>query len=342
MNNYFILLIIPIVIFFLRDLSLKKKILTNSSGDFHQTFTKQKKVPLIGGVIIFIVFSYLHLPNLDLKFYLCLLFILILGLASDLKIFESAFFKLILQFFLILIMVYVSNLKLNLIGINFIDNLNKNILINHLFVTFCIIIITNGSNFIDGMNGLSLGYFILLLAVLIQNELFLNEFDLNFVFLASLFLILLFNLKNLLFLGDNGSYLLGSFFGFILIKIYNQYAISPFFIILLLWYPSFELLFSIIRKFNFNKSPMKPDTNHLHQLIYLFIFKKFFKNSTTSNNITTLIINSYNYIVFLIGAKNFTNSELQIFLIIISIFFYIIIYRNLITWKFSSVFDKNN
>lgn len=342
MNDYFILLIIPIVIFFLRNFTSKKKILTNSSGDFHQTFTKQKKVPLIGGVIIFIVFSYLHLPNLDLKFYLCLLLILILGLASDLKIFESAFFKLILQLFLILIMVSVSNLKLNLIGINFIDNLNKNILINYLFVTFCIIIITNGSNFIDGMNGLSLGYFILLLAVLIQNELFLNEFDLNFVFLASLSLILLFNLRNLLFLGDNGSYLLGSFFGFILIKIYNQYAISPFFIILLLWYPSFELLFSIIRKFNFNKSPMKPDTNHLHQLIYLFIFKKFFKNSTISNNITTLIINSYNYIIFLIGAKNFTNSELQIFLIIISIFFYIIIYRNLITWKFSSVFDKNN
>ena len=54
---------------------------------------------------------------------------------------------------------------------------------------------------------------------------------------------------NQFFLGDSGAYFLSFFIGFILIEIYNaNLKISPYFIILLLWYPCFENLFSIIRK----------------------------------------------------------------------------------------------
>ena len=340
MSDYIILLLIPLIAFVLRNFFLKKKLLINASGDSHQKFTNQKKVPLIGGVLIFISFSYLNFFDLDFKFYFFLLLMFILGLASDLKIFKSAFFKLLIQIFIIFFMVIYTDLQLSKIGINFIDYLNQDIYFNFIFVTFCIIIIINGSNFIDGMNGLSLGYFIIVLVILLQKKLLITEFNLNYIFLGSLILILSLNFKSLLFLGDNGSYLLGIFISYVLIKIYNQNIISPFFIVLLLWYPSFELLFSILRKFNFNKSPMAPDTNHLHQLIYLFILKKVTKNPIISNNLTSIFINFYNLIIFFIGSLNYDNSEIQILLILLSILFYIIIYRNLIISKFKSVISK--
>ena len=74
-----------------------------------------------------------------------------------------------------------------------------------------------------------LGYFTIILLILIQNKLFLSEFNLNYIFIGSLIVILLLNLKNLLFLGDNGSYLLGVFISYVLIETYNQNIISPFY-----------------------------------------------------------------------------------------------------------------
>ena len=68
-------------------------------------------------------------------------------------------------------------------------------------------------------------------------------------YIILLIYLLLFNLLNKLYLGDSGSYLLGVSIGSILIFIYKEISfISPFFIVLLLWYPCFENLFSIIRK----------------------------------------------------------------------------------------------
>ena len=105
-------------------------------------------------------------------------------------------------------------------------------------------------------------------------------FNIDFFFpitflIPSLILLFFLNIYNKLFLGDSGSYLLGFLFSIELINFYlNNLNISPFFIILLLWYPAFENLFSILRKINFNKSPIYPDTNHLHQLIFSFFRKK--------------------------------------------------------------------
>ena len=45
------------------------------------------------------------------------------------------------------------------------------------------------------------------------------------------------------------------------------------FLLYSLWYPCFENLFSIIRKFNFKKSPISPDNKHLHQLLFIFLKK---------------------------------------------------------------------
>ena len=116
-----------------------------------------------------------------------------------------------------------------------------------------------------------------------------------------------------MFLGDSGSYILGFIFSVILIETYNlNNNFSPFFIILLLWYPCFETLFSILRKNIIKKSPMSPDINHFHQLIFLFIKKKFKFNLLYSNIISANIINLYNAIIFIISV-NLSSSTLRIF-----------------------------
>ena len=61
----------------------------------------------------------------------------------------------------------------------------------------------------------------------------------------------------------------------------NNDSISPYFICLLLWYPAFENLFSIIRRFSLKNNIEQADQGHLHQIIYTkfkdidFINKKY-------------------------------------------------------------------
>ena len=116
---------------------------------------------------------------------------------------------------------------------------------------------------------------------------------------------MLLNFANQLFLGDNGAYSLSFIVGCLLIKIYNfDNNISPFFIILLLWYPCFENLFSILRKLILKKNPLNPDNSHLHHHIFLFIKSKFKIKSLWANNISSLIINLFNLIVLYSGSVN--------------------------------------
>ena len=126
--------------------------------------------------------------------------------------------------------------------------------------------------------GLVLGYFSLVILIIFQLDLIysvgFSEEKLIY-FILILFFILILNLLNKLFLGDGGAYSLSFLIGFILIKIYNNnQTISPYFIILLLWYPCFENLFSIIRKI-FKKIPLDPDTDHIHQQLFLLLKKSF-------------------------------------------------------------------
>ena len=114
----------------------------------------------------------------------------------------------------------------------------------------------------------------------------------------------------------------------------NNPNISPYFIIVLLWYPCFEILFSILRKFKFKKSPIKPDTKHLHQLVFFYISKTFKINDNVNNTLSANLINFYNLLIFGIASLNINNSQLQIFILLISIFLYCYIYLKLFLFRY--------
>jgi UDP-N-acetylmuramyl pentapeptide phosphotransferase/UDP-N-acetylglucosamine-1-phosphate transferase len=186
----------------------------------------------------------------------------------------------------------------------------------------------NGCNFIDGLNTLLIGYILIIFLTIyfILPGLNFNK-DLIKNFLFILLVLYFLNLFNLLYLGDSGSYILALFSGYLLINIANTNPfLSPFYVVLLLWYPCFENLFSIIRRTNNLYSSFKPDNKHLHQLIYIFVKNKYFKKKFLANIFSASVINLYNFLLIMISLKFIYKTKFIIFLIIISVIFYLFIY----------------
>ena len=327
----------PLIIFLLNLFFKKKNIIHNFSGNKHQKFVGEKSVPLVGGIYLIIFLSIVFVQNY-LTLYFFLFFIFLIGFSSDTQFISSPTKRLLLQTLLTIFFIYCLELHITETRVTFIDQMLTNFYFSVFFSCFCLIILMNGSNFIDGLNGLVLGYYLIVLLVMYNLDLLiylnLDNMIIHY-FLYLIFVLLVFNFLNYFYLGDSGSYLLSGLVGSILIMIYDQNkTFSPFFVVLLLWYPCFENLFSIIRKFKFKKSPINADSNHLHQLMFYFLKKKFKTRNIISNNFSSITINLYNVIIFLIATLDIFNTQFLIFLIIINIVFYTICYIKLFRFKY--------
>ena len=335
--NYIYIFIIPLIIYSLNAYITHKGFLPSLSGEKHQLFVEKKNIPLSGGIIIVITFLFIDQFNID-SYYIFSFFLFCIGFFSDLKKITSPRNRFFMQVFSIFLFVIFYNFHISSVRIFFIDFLLNYKFFSYFFVIFCLLIIINGTNFIDGLNGLVLGYFISILIIIYNLQLFENLNITQFqilCFIELLFILLLFNFFNKLYLGDSGSYLLGFGFGVLLIALYESNKfISPFFIILLLWYPCFENLFSIIRKYRFNLSPLNSDNKHFHQLLFYFVKKKFRLSALTSNNLCSIFINIFNIITLSIGAIDIFNTQLQILLIFFNVIVYIYIYIRLFDFRF--------
>jgi len=331
--NYFLSLLLVLLILIVNIFLIKKNYLPSLSGDNHQKLTLNNSIPLSGGVYLIIIFFVLFYSQIGILFFF-IFSIFLIGLLSDIKIINSAKLRITLQFIVISSVIILFDLKILSTRIDLFDKLLETNFINYLFVSFCILIIVNGSNFIDGLNTLVIGYYLIITVIIYKINL-LSVIPIDSGLVLSWILLLLFiyllNLINRLFLGDSGAYFLGFSYAILLIMIHNKnLSVSPFFIILLLWYPGFEILFSIIRKISSKTSPLLPDTKHLHQIIFIYLNKNFFKRKIYANIISANIINLYNIIIFCIAINDISETNLQVMLIMINVFIYIIIYFTLI------------
>ena len=323
-------LIIFFFSFALSVLFFKKKILLNFSGNNHQKFTSSSQVPLIGGLIFFFT-AIFFIPSVNVDIKIALFLILLVGLFSDLKYLNSPRTRLFFQFLIVILFLTIGKLSLVNTNILFLDLLLQNYFFSILFTSFCFLIIINGSNFLDGINLLVIGYYLSISIIIFilngKNFIFLDNISIINIIIV-LLVLFFFNLFNKLYLGDNGSYLLGFFYSFILVNFYIKNTfVSPFFIILLLWYPGFENLFSIFRRFFKEKSPLNADTKHLHQLIYDYFKKKhFFKNKILINNFPGFVIIFYNFIIMFFGSLFFHNTKILLLIIFFNIFVYCYLY----------------
>ncbi len=294
----------------------------------HKSLVSKNKVPISGG-IIFVLITLLYLEFEHIYSYIIFL-IFIVGLLSDLNILKSPFKRFNLQILIIFILVFLSQNFVASIRIPFFDQLLSYTFFKYFFVIFCLLVLINGSNFIDGVNTLLIGYFIsvVLITLLVINKYNLNIEIQNFkVILIVLLILFVFNLFEKFFCGDGGSYAISLITGFFLIELSSlDLLISPYFIACLLWYPAYECLFSMVRK-KIQKSEVSgPDNYHLHQLLFIFLARKLKFKKWVVSSLTGLTINSLNLIVFFIAYLNVSQTKTLILLIILNIISYNFIY----------------
>ena len=193
--NYFYTLAIPLIIYFVNNFIRHMNLLPSLSGERHQLFVEQNNIPLSGGIIILITFFFIEKFNINLF----LIFIFLIGFFSDLKVIKSPRVRFFLQVLCIFLFVIIYDFQISNIRIFLLDFLLKYKFFSYFFVIFCLLVITNGTNFIDGLNGLVLGYFILILIIIYNLQLYENlnitQFEILY-FMACLFFLLVFNFFN--------------------------------------------------------------------------------------------------------------------------------------------------
>ena len=294
----------------------------------HKSFVSKNSVPITGG-LIFILSTFLFL-RFENTFTYIIYSIFFVGILSDLNILKSPYKRFILQITIILALVFLNKNFISSVRIPLLDHLLTYIFFKYFFVIFCLLILINGSNFIDGVNTLLIGYFIsvILIVVILINQ---NNLDFETQNLKTIFSVLLvlfiFNFFEKFFSGDGGSYVISLIVGYYLIELSNlSLTISPYFIACLLWYPAYECLFSMIRKKIKKLKMTGPDNKHLHQLLFTFLKKKTKFKRWIVSSLAGISINTYNLIIFFIALKNVSQTKTLIFIIILNIILYNIIY----------------
>ena len=328
--SFFLILILNLFLFYLINLILIKKniLLDLKKSSLHKQLINYDAVPISGGIILLINCIFFNLLN-NLTNLILILIIFFIGLFADLQKLNSPIKRLIFQLLTILIFVTINDMLVRSIRITFVDIYLSYDLISILFTSFCLLILINGSNFIDGANLQCSGYYFAILTILISlnsGVLSINNFEIINVLYPFLLSFFLFNYFNKSYFGDGGSYLLSFVVGYLIISLQINANISPYFVVLVLWYPAFENLFSILRRIRSSNLRLdQPDLLHFHHLLFKFLNKKFTLSKNLSSSLPSIIINLFNVIIFYIGSFFLYST----FILVILIFICVIIYTSL-------------
>lgn len=168
-----------------------------------------------------------------------------------------------------------------------------------IFTLLAVILLINSINYIDGTDGLLIGYTITALSYFYFLSDSQNQYTQIFlIFIYILIISLFFNFlpassgfKS--FLGDSGSLFIGFFLSFTIIFLYKYHNIHPAFLIWVCWLPIYDFLYVTFKRILNKKDFSNPDKSHLHH----YILKFFFNNQLK----TFLLINFLNLIIICIG-----------------------------------------
>ena len=288
-----------------------------------------KKIPLSGGIIFLVSFSLINLNLLIINLFLFLM--LVIGILSDTNTISSPLKRLFLQIIVVILFILLTKTNVEITNLEYLDIFLENYFFSIFFTIFFFLVLINGSNFIDGINSLVIGYYISILIILIYIS---NVHNLNLDYalvndvVAILFVMFVFNLFEKNFLGDAGSYCISFLVGYLCINFATQNSqLSPFFIVLILWYPAWENLFSIIRRAKKNIVTTGPDKMHLHHIIFSFLKKNFSYKKIYLNSFTGLLINIFNLSIFFVGTVFYNQTNILVMLILFSVLIYIFVYK---------------
>lgn len=243
----------------------------------------------LGGFVIFIIFFGYEILYLDFFNNLTRFLVLVIlapALAEDLHKFVSPYIRLTIMilgnFFIILDTPFLPQFNFGVYNAIFNNNIFQ-----VFFFTIALTLILNGQNLIDGVHGLSAITAITIFTCILMLSIYVGDLECAHLAFVIIILILSFFIFNYplgkIFLGDTGSYFLGLLAGYLVIKLFAKNPELPTWLAaIILFYPTFEVVFSYIRRIINKKSPFFPDNKHLHSAIYYFYSKGF--SSKKNNN----------------------------------------------------------
>ncbi len=274
-NNYVILLAtligMPVLLYLLRLVALNAGLVdVPNARKIHA-----KPVPLIGGLALFIMASLLlYFTNAvnEFSFYLIIAtgLVVMVGLLDD--IYQlSAFWRFLVQITASLIIIYFAKVQLNTFGLLLIPGWEMNLGLLAIPVTvFGVVGVINALNMADGIDGLAAMTFCLPVIVIIgmNGQSAMSLWLLFVVICVGVFIIFNKTIKYKIFLGDNGSLLLGFILAWLLVYFsQGETAIfKPVTALYLVALPIYDTIFVMLRRILKGKSPFKPDNTHLHHL----------------------------------------------------------------------------
>tara|TARA_X000001036_G_scaffold372328_1_gene359715 strand:+ start:709 stop:1770 length:1062 start_codon:yes stop_codon:yes gene_type:complete len=281
--------------------------------------------------IFFLIYFLLYSNILYDYIFICNL-IFFIGFLDDIKIKVSPSKRLLLMIFSIFFLIHFMSIEIFNIDISFLKNFLKIDIFSSIFVLLCFLFIINGANLIDGFNGLLTINFVIINSILLYINILNGNNEFSVLLIAQLIIFISFLLFNFpiakIFLGDSGSYLIGSLVALNSIITNNLNPdYSSFFFCTLLFYLFFEVFFSFLRKVAQKKSPIHPDKKHLHMLIYEKISLIFGKDK--GNYINSIIIN-FVYLILVLPAIYFAKDpEISRYWFFSLIAIYLLIYIRL-------------
>jgi len=311
--NLNFLIIFFLISFFINFIVAKYSKFFFSGFLLDEDFSKPQafhKIPTAraGGISIFFLFSlfiffYFLMFQIFLKSYFIIsLFLFFLGFLDDLKIRINPSIRLLSMLIILTFCINIYSIQITASGLEFLNKWLENHIFQTCFVLLCFLFVVNGANLVDGYNGLLAIHFLIINFTLLGVNLINQHHGISLILISQtiiVFSFLFFNFpKAKIFLGDAGSYLIGSLVVINTIKTHQlNPQVSSFFYTSVLFYLFYEVFFSFIRKSLKRKSPLNPDSFHLHMLLYNFLLKS--KKSITANYMTSSIINLVYFILII-------------------------------------------
>jgi|TARA_B110000211_G_C14031289_1_gene532247 UDP-GlcNAc:undecaprenyl-phosphate GlcNAc-1-phosphate transferase len=330
--------LISFFIFLFTEKILKKSILF-LDNDFQKPQSFHKiPTPRIGGlagVFSFFIFLIIYKLLFDKILYNYLFFgigLFSLGFLDDIKIKITPNIRLAIMILIISSLILLFSISLKQVDFKFLEYLLSFNIFSTLFILICFLFIINGSNLIDGFNGLLAIHLIIINSILLFINLDFKYNEFSFLIAGQLIILLTFLIFNFpkakIFLGDSGAYLFGSLTVLNVIYTHNQIKeITAFLPCILLFYLFFEVFFSFFRKIYLKKSPLKPDNNHLHMLSYRFIKKT--NKFADCNYLNSLIINTIYLLLIIPGIYFRFNGTVCLIWFFTLLAIYVVIYLRL-------------
>ena len=265
---------VPKIIFF-----ADKFRLTDAPGE---RSSHKRSVPIFGGIAIFsgIIFSLLFWGKLDsIQFILVsLVIVFFVGVIDDL-LGLSPYKKIIGQVIAILILIYLGKIQINsmhgVLGVYELPDI-----IATLFTVFVVIVITNGFNLIDGVDGLASGIGVIASLAFGVMAYLMNQTDMAIIAFSLLGALLAFLKYNFhparLFMGDTGSLLVGMTLSVLAINLIHSGVVTetihfpnkgPLIAVVFLAIPLFDSLRVFVVRIIDGKNPLYAGREHIHHAL---------------------------------------------------------------------------